>query len=606
MPDLPPARGRMTEKRMPAAERQREPWSIDGRPLRWSPVYRTLAKVSHPIDVRTRRASSMSTLTEDKLERHTDYWLEVGRRSALAYAMHTDWLFRRVETIDFVGSGSVKRHISVDFEMPPGLPELGKHAAKGIKLVPITVYYKWPPLMGFDFLGPDGRPTSLHRRATNRQLDFGLLLGMVDLTVARGMFDHEPRSRKDLRNLAREIAKTEVLDPCLQCRLKTLVDNRRSQWTEVGQATNELREQLTSKLARTLNSGREDVAAQIAATVDLAGRLADSSILWVGVDGKRGTDRIVKFSYNDHYSSTEAWYRRWWTACSWRQSNVFISLPHAGRNVIYHLDIQAPNGSIEIAGVDVTALPAADGEHDGAEAISVPDLADKYPEIEKPDRWVGPDSTRYYLDYGKPKTLARTSENRNRGRAKPRTSGPEASSREASVELGDGRAHVYLGSESTPSHRVFLQVKLAMRRSGFVTSCMWAAIGIAALMTVAYYRLESAADHLDATAVLLSIVPLVLGYVLVRPGEDTLEHHHLSGVRFLALVSGALPLIGTLTLVFTHTSAPGMPPDLAVAKPIWLGLMLISWLLFILLSLSYVRARNSEGSRSRRQPETPA
>lgn len=234
----------------------------------------------------------MSELTEDKLRRSADFWLKIGRRSAFAYARHANWLFRRVETIDFVGSGSVKRHISVDFEVPPGLPKLGKHAAKGIRLVPISVYYKWPPLMGFDFLGPNGRPTSLYRRATNKQLDFGLLLGMVDLAVARSMFDDEPKSRKDLQSLAREVAKTDVLDSCLQCRLKTVVDNRRPQWAEVERATNELRDELTSKLAGPLNRGREDVAAQIAATVDLAGRLADSSILWVGVDGNPGTDRI--------------------------------------------------------------------------------------------------------------------------------------------------------------------------------------------------------------------------------------------------------------------------------------------------------------------------
>ncbi len=560
----------------------------------------------------------MSTPTEDTQRKRMDAWQKVGRCTALAYSMHADWLFRRVETIEFVGTGSVKRHISVDFEVPPGLPNLRKLAARGTKLVPISVYYKWPPLMGFDFLDPDGKPTSLYRRATNKQLDYGLLLGMVDLVAARSTFDHEP-SRKELKKRAKEIADNTVLDPCLQCELKALIDKRSPRWPDVQRTANRLRDELTEKFAGPLNGGRKDIAGQIAATVDLAGRLADSSILWIGVDGEPGTDRIAKFSYNDHYIAKERRPRRWLTACSWRWSNVFISLPHAGRDVIFHLDLQAPHGCVEIADVTVTALPAAgrthdeaaaalpaaDETHDEAAAISVLDLAKKYPQkITKPDRWVGPENTHHYLDYGPPETLARTSQSRSRSKRLLPSSDTEVSSHEASVDLGDGGAHVYLGSESAPSHRVFLQVKLAIRRSGFVANCALTATAIGVLMTFAYYHLASAAENLEPTAVLLSIVPLVLGYVLIRPGEDALEHHHLSGVRFLALVSGALPIIGALTLVLAHTSTPAtlakaVPPHLTTAKTIWKSLMYVSWSLFVLLSGSYAIARGSRRSRLR-------
>ncbi|MHB8243115.1 MAG: hypothetical protein ACYDHN_14140 [Solirubrobacteraceae bacterium] len=519
----------------------------------------------------------MITLVEDKLRERSDFWLRVGRASGVAYATHPLWLFRRVETIDFVGSGSVKRRVSIDFEVPESLPSLKENAVAGMKLVPISVYPKWPPLMGFDFIGSDGRPTALYRRITNRQLDFGLLLGMVDYAVM-------------LSDPAGATLTREVLTPGIQGQLRTLVADRRPEWPQIAQTTNKLKAYLSNRLG-----GTPDVADQIAATVDLAGRLADSSILWVGVDGEPGTDRIVKFCYDDPYSKTEPWYRRWATACSWRQSNVFISLPHAGRNTIFHLDIQAPHGCVEIAGIDVTALPAANHKHAGAEAVSVEELAERYPdEIKKPDRWVGPASTRFYLDYGKPSKLVGTSDpNRSKGRL-------SMSEREAAVEIGDGRAHVYLGPKSAPSHRVFLQVKLAMRRDGFVTGCLRAAFGIAVLMSVTWWQLESAADHLEPTAVLLSIVPLVLGYVLVRPGEDALEHHHLSGVRLTALMSGALPIVGTLTLVLTHKTVKGllpdqMPPDVSVARWVWLGLMICSWVLFLLLLGSFVRARNSEG-----------
>jgi hypothetical protein len=259
----------------------------------------------------------MSIPTEDTQRTRKDAWQRVGRGTALAYSMHADWLFRRVETIEFVGTGSVKRHISVDFAVPPGLPSLRKRAAKGTKLVPISVYYKWPPLMGFDFLDPDGKPTSLYRRATNKELDYGVLLGMVDL-VALSTFDHKP-SRKELKKRAKKIAKNPVLDPCLQCELKALIDKRSPHWPDVQRTANKLRDELTEKFAGPPIGGRKDIDGQIAATVDLAGRLADSSILWIGVDGEPGTDRIAKFSYNDHYIPKEGSRLRASLSRVWRQ-----------------------------------------------------------------------------------------------------------------------------------------------------------------------------------------------------------------------------------------------------------------------------------------------
>ncbi len=530
----------------------------------------------------------MGSIADNKLQEQADYWLGIGRRSAYAYAAHKLWLFRRVETMEFVGNGSVKRRISVDFEMPGGLPKLKRHAAEGTKLVPIAVYPKWPPLMGFDFVGPQSRPISLLRRTTNKQLDYGLVLGMVDLAVALSEFDQTPPSRKALQKRAEEIAARDrhVLEPCLQCQLKTVIDNRRPRWDEAVKTINELKVRLNSELEGALNSGRSDVAAQIAATVDLAGRLADGSVLWAGVDGKPGTDRIVKFSYNDPCNSLRAGlWRLTWLTTAWRHSNVFISLPHAGRDVIYHLDIQAPPGCIEIADVDVTALPPADGEHDGAKAISVADLAKRYPsKITSPDKWVGPEGTPVYLDYGEPATLVSTSWNAERSERE------QVSGKEASVRLGDGSTHVYFGPESTPSHRVFLQVKLAMRRQGFVTNCALAASCITIIMVATLLNLLLAASHLEPTTVLLSIVPVVLGYVLVRPGEQDLEHNQLSGVRLLALPSGAMPIIGAFVLVLTHST----PNDLAVVKIWWYGLTGFSVLLLIGLIGSVARARDPD------------
>ncbi|HST34446.1 MAG TPA: hypothetical protein VLJ80_13120 [Solirubrobacteraceae bacterium] len=543
---------------------------------------------------------------------HSDgeFWLEIGRRTAAAYASHEEWLFRRVETIELIDVSLVKRSISVDFEMPRGLPKLRGRAAPETKLVPISVYYKWPPLMDFSFVGPEGHPTSLYKRATNKKLDFGLLLGMAEKALS---------GRADDERLA----------PQLIRELEEVVEQRRPSKDLVANATNQLRAELKSKLADALRrerlEGHDALITQIAATVDLAGRLSDSSILWVAATGRRGTDRIVKFSYSDLHrapsdlphgavrddatpegSKLKHWRRQLEIACSWRARILHVPLPHAGRYVRFHVDVRT-QGGVELAGVEVKALsPAAPTITDPTAAeqmtvVSVQDLARKYPEeLDVPDEWIGPESSRYYLAYDKQTTLTLTSSSPPKETDVRRKAGYDEN---ASTRLVKDRAHVYLGAESTPSHRVWLQLKLAVPRSGFIKGCMLTAFVVALLMTAAYVRLSSAAEHLDATVVLLSIVPVVLGYVLVRPGEQALERDHITGVRTIAMLAGAMPIVGALALVLTHVHRKGMPtppPDLSLVKPIWLGLTIAAWLAALALTCSWRKAPASRMPRQRR------
>lgn len=552
-------------------------------------------------------AATLRQLTES-------FWFGIGRKSAAAYAAHEDWLYRRVETIEFIGR-SVKRSISVDFEVPRKLPSLRHRAPTGTALVPISVLHKWPPLMDFDFVGPYGQPTSRYIGTTNKQLDFGLLMGMADRALALGDTRGERASWEMRRSLARPLRrpKPERLAPALRRELAAVVHSPRPPQTAVAQAVNALRAELNKALGAALHREQmrdgEELASRIAVTVDLAARLAGSSILWVAVPGRPGTDRIVKFSYRDAYdakmpdppdaaaaldgtevrrrSTAEAWWKRCLIACSWQPDTIFVPLPHAGRHVRYHLDIPAPQGGIEPVVVDAMAFPAAAGAEDVADAkvSSVETFARRNPRLDIPDEWVGPQSSRYYMDYGDPILLASTSPLPD-----PDLVRRTGTDRAASAEIVDRGTHVYLGARSAPSHRVFLQVKFAASRQGFIQGCTIAAFMIAVLMSVAYASLESVALHLEATVVLLSVVPVVLGYVLVRPGEDALERYHISGVRLMALISGAMPIFGALTLVLTHTAAHGNPPDLELVRPIWLVLLSVSWLMAAGLIVSFIRA----------------
>ena len=569
----------------------------------------------------------MNTQDETLRELTESVWFGVGWDTADAYSRNQQWLSRRVEAIEFVGRRSVKRSISVDFEVPKGLPSLTGLVAEDTVLVPISVLQKWPPLMDFELTDPDGNPLSLYLRTTARKLDFGLLLGMADRTLALGESKRGRATWEMRRKLARyyRLPRPQRLDPSLRARLASLIRDHFPSRTEVSEAVNELGKDLEARLRDALwrerHQGKDRIATEIAATIDLAARLAGSSILWVPVKGTPGTDRIIRFSYLSAYgaSTTEPLEengerarptrrsrmgdrgKRVLIGCSWRQRTLQIPLLHAGRHVRYHLDVRASEGCVELVDIKAKAFPpaTADADRQDASVRSSRGLARRYPEsLDAPDEWVGPESGSLYMDYGPPISLASTPEPRRRFRRRRRSrENPSEGDRDSIAEIVDRRAHVYLGAKGAPSHRVFLQVKLAAPRQGFIQGCLISAVVISALMWATYLTLTSVALHLDATAVLLSVVPVVLGYVLVRPGEQALERYHVTGVRTMALFSGAMPIIGALTLVLTHKAIHGSPPDLSVAEPIWLGLAIFSAIVASLLAASWFFAAPSKEPR---------
>lgn len=94
---------------------------------------------------------------------------------------------------------------------------------------------------------------------------------------------------------------------------------------------------------------------------------------------------------------------------------------------------------------------------------------------------------------------------------------------------------------------------------------------------------DGAAENLAGFVVLLAVIPLVLGYLLVR-SEDPLEREGILGVRAMAVLSGIIPILGGLLLVFTHT-LDSRHSSLNLARPVWAGLTITSW--FIVLGISW-------------------
>jgi hypothetical protein len=297
--------------------------------------------------------------------------------------------------------------------------------------------------------------------------------------------------------------------------------------------------------------------------VDLAGQLAGSSILWVPMDeAAPGTDRIVKFSYLGEFEAPHALWKRIFIACSWRERTIYVPLPHAGRSTRFHLDIQAPGDGLELM---------------SARAIGFPSAAAQYP---------APPARNYERTPPVPVP------------PQPRPSPVERSAMTGESAIVDRRAHIYLAYQPGRSHRIVLELRIAASRHGFVASCLVAATAIAILMSITYAKLGSAEASLDATVVLLAAVPVVLGYLLVRPSSHALERFHIMGVRTLMLLCGTTPILGALALVLLNRS---------LSRAIWAGLLILSWYFVAALFASWLfAAPRREEVRDRRWPKMGA
>jgi hypothetical protein len=491
------------------------------------------------------------------------FWGRIGSQSAAVYLEQEDWLYRRVESIEWVTRDTLRRRVSVDFEIPKGLPYLGSRAKPGAKLVPVSTLQKWPPLGDFSLIGPDGMSMSLYLSDTNKALDTGLLLGMADSVCGRLS---EPL-RGDLAG--RIIAENGVHDDT------------------VLELTEALRKELTNAVDQETSSAARTLAAKRAeATVNLAGQLANSLVLWVPVVGTAGTDCIVKFTYLDPIRATAPAWKQLLIHCSWWERRVAIALLHTASHTRYHLNVLPPSLGLDLTRAEILGFPGP----------SIPSTTRAKARGKAESRLSGQSrevSSESRLSVPSP---GEASELKTPG--DPQQEVPDYSN------IIDPPARIYLGYRAAPSHRVLLRLWIAPVREGFITGCAISASAIAVLMSISFVRLSETASSIASTVVLLAAVPVVLAYVLVRPGETAFERYQLVGVRTMALLSGAIPIVGAFIMVLTPNAGT---PDFHLVRPEWAVLVIASWILAVALTTSWLFAVPADRSkRHRRRVRTNA
>lgn len=449
---------------------------------------------------------------------HEQKAYDVGKRSAEAYLQRRRWLFRRVETIEFVDRSAVKRRVSVDFHVSHHLPRIRQRV-----LVPLSTTPKWPPLANFSLRGPDGEPASLYRRDVNKALDFGLLHGVLESVC-------NAANRTLPEHLIPDLADLIASDQPLPSAVERLTSET---W------------EVLSKISAT----DKKLFDRCGEALDLVGLLAARSMLWVPLQGTQPRDCIVKFSYFDKIEQAPRRLPlRVLTTLGWREQTIFVALPHSGLHTRYHLEVLAPPGAgIEIMAARTLAFPGA--------------------------------------------TLPEPPESRQEHAGSPQDDEPTGSAR-----VVDRRVHIYHPFRSAPSHRMFLQLRWAASREGYVTGCVTSAAIIALVMSVSQAWLTQISRGTDSTIVLLAVIPVVLGSILVKPAEHMLERGWVVGIRSMALLAGAIPIAGAFLLLLAKDE-PGNP----AVRTVWSVLTLASWAIVTSLTVSWIFAAHADDAgRDRR------
>jgi hypothetical protein len=102
-----------------------------------------------------------------------------------------------------------------------------------------------------------------------------------------------------------------------------------------------------------------------------------------------------------------------------------------------------------------------------------------------------------------------------------------------------GRAHLHISHADPELADPELRVELRARRVGFLHAALVTCVLATALLAGGRARLEQLADHADAAAATLLLVPGLLAAYAVRPGEHAMVTSLLAGVRVMVIGAAA-------------------------------------------------------------------
>jgi hypothetical protein len=454
----------------------------------------------------------------------------VAEKAADLFWDRERWVHRRVEQIAFLDTHVVRRRISIDLEIPVAG---GEGAPSDGKWLPLSVLRNWPPVLSFDLRDETGRTLPLVSKVSTNLLDEQILMG-----VARQALGNVPSSlQRHLRSLVHGES-THSHDSL------TAIRTSLNEWAEEHQEEAKLEE---------LNR-----------LVDLAGVLADRTLLWVKIAGTPGDRRILKLAYDEPTRKRLSPVRDFLTTIGFFSLAVDFEVPHIGDSGSYHLDVQAPDGLGVVAG-DLLLPDGGHGQSWWKRAWRglISRVAQAWAPI------VGPAGSDSY-------PLVQRHH----------------------VQVLTQRVHIYLSGRRARSEAA-AYVRFLPHRSGTITTCALVTVLAAAVMSGFDATATQLLNNRDepgvfgAVVAFLLLVPGLLGYVLLHPaGEHPFVTRILAGARALAGLGLLLPVAAAALLLAAVIESD--PDKLTWREP----LMWMSWgiaaqaVIAWLIPRRYFRARD--------------
>jgi hypothetical protein len=462
---------------------------------------------------------------------------DVAAQSAKILLDTETWIHRRVYKIGYTDSGLMLTNVSVDLTVDPRLvPFLdGAGSEPSVFFAPIMMLRKWPPLMRFDLRSQEGCPLPLLTSGKNREVDAAVLEMLApagDLKVAAA-----PTLRQiATSDKAEATARVNALGKVVLDAAPGLSMQDRKDWIQ---------------------------------TLLVASSLASNSLLWARVTGKHRDRIIVKVAFEDRTRRELVLSRRVFASLSWAPTRLVVTFPNAGEGRSFHVQVDPPP-ELRIHRARLLLANPLEDEETTPRKLSFAKRAGSL--------WWGFKNTiRWRVGNLLSSAPAAAVE---RDRLQPEERRP-----------GDGdpyywetpeRAYLYV----TGSRRQAAVVEVDMavhERNGLKSAAVGTSAAITGLMTYFLVAAGEVTSHVDAAVTLFVLVPALLGYLVVRPGEHPLLRKHLSGVRLLLLLAGASPVFAAAVMLgWVHPNGSDVFWywfALAVFSWIVTGLLLISWLL---------------------------
>jgi hypothetical protein len=243
----------------------------------------------------------------------------------------------------------------------------------------------------------------------------------------------------------------------------------------------------------------------------LAQALRHNTLLWLRTEGEEDDREIVKFGYELPWGRRSR--RDILASFGLERLTADFDTPHAGSAGSYHLTLTFP-----------PPLVAADSE------LVLYDAAHPVPLGQKID------------------------ETTIRHKATPAHAIDERyDAFRVQPEVRGSRAKFYVtGNRLGVNGRVFVVVEPQI--AAFLASAVLAAALLAGILLVFGLNQEQVAQHTEAAVAVLLVAPALLAYVL-RPAGHVLVSGLLAGVRGVAVIGGAWPIVGATLVVVLHSSS---------------------------------------------------